>query len=96
MTDFTHFSTFCLTNDYRDMIPDDHSSIEWLVLNGCKNGSTLAMIEINSEVWGGAPPFNLFMEVVLENEHVIDFLNKEEGAIVTYKRSEPDGPKSLN
>lgn len=96
MTDFTHFTSFCLTADYHDMIPDDHSQVEWIVLIGCDTGASLAMINISSDVWDTAPPFNVFIESALENEEVLEFLRHQNGAIVTYKRVEPNGPKALN
>lgn len=93
--DFTRCTSFCLTLGDTSLIPDDHSAIEWVVLVGYANGSSLALIDIASSQWQGSPPFNLFMEAILENEDVIAFLRQEEGAIITYKRVE-GGPKSLN
>jgi len=96
MRDFTEYSSFCVHLDIESSnIPDDFSLVEWITFVGCESGTTMAIINMAERIGGEPPPFRLIFESLMEHDDVIDFISREDGAIVTYKRAS-GGPQMLN
>lgn len=89
MRDFTQFTSFCVHLSHAaSNIPDDMAKVEWITFVGCTTGTTMAIIALAEQTDGECPPFRPIFDTLFTHEDVIDFIARENGAIVTYKRED--------